>query len=82
MDELIKKKTVSNNTLNELKSEAVTENNVMLLTNELCSICIDGYIVGNVRKFLPCGHIFHGSCIDAWLSQNSTKCPLDQLSID
>ncbi len=82
LEELVKKKTVSNNKLNELKSEKVTETNLQLLINELCTICIEGYTVGNTRKFLPCGHIFHDSCIDSWLSQKSTKCPLDRLSID
>ena len=82
MDELIKKKTVSNNKLDELKCEIVTETNIQNIIDDICAICIEGYSIGQSRKFLPCGHIFHNSCIDAWLSENSTKCPLDQLSID
>ncbi|KAG9235924.1 hypothetical protein BJ875DRAFT_457803 [Amylocarpus encephaloides] len=42
-----------------------------------CPICLDGYVsrVTEIRE-LPCGHIFHPECIDAYLGTNSSLCPL------
>ena len=33
-----------------------------------------------VRK-LPCGHIFHASCVDEWLTRRSNVCPDDGLPV-
>ena len=81
LDELIKKKTVSDQKLKQLKCEKVNSDNVNNFISDLCTICMEGYLIDQVRKHLPCGHIFHSDCIDEWLSSNSTKCPLDQLSL-
>jgi len=42
-----------------------------------CAICIDDFAPGQsfVRE-LPCGHIFHTDCVDTFLTQNSSLCPL------
>lgn len=40
-----------------------------------CSICTDEYDVNVMVNILPCGHIFHGTCIVAWLIRRNT-CPL------
>ena len=42
--------------------------------NTQCIICMDGFNENELVKQLPCGHIFHGDCIDHWLSQQK-NCP-------
>lgn len=42
-----------------------------------CPICLEDYESGisEIRE-LPCGHIFHPECIDMFLANNSSLCPL------
>jgi hypothetical protein len=42
-----------------------------------CAICLDNFEPGvtEIRE-LPCGHIFHPECIDIFLGNNSSLCPL------
>ncbi|KAK4195827.1 hypothetical protein QBC40DRAFT_288359 [Triangularia verruculosa] len=42
-----------------------------------CEICLEPYQnrVTIIRE-LPCGHIFHPGCIDEFLNENSSLCPL------
>jgi hypothetical protein len=37
-----------------------------------CSICLDEIVIDNIE--LPCGHKFHESCVQGWISANQT-CP-------
>eukprot|EP00056_Hartaetosiga_gracilis_P000388 m.38123 g.38123 ORF g.38123 m.38123 type:complete len:496 (+) comp10184_c0_seq1:272-1759(+) len=46
-----------------------------------CSICLDAITREMKLKRLPCGHFFHSDCIDAWLLEYSTTCPLDNLPV-
>lgn len=49
-----------------------------LLTNsDDCAICWD--LMLSARK-LPCGHLFHNSCLRSWLEQD-TSCPTCRLSL-
>ncbi|KAF2435939.1 hypothetical protein EJ08DRAFT_295542 [Tothia fuscella] len=42
-----------------------------------CAICLDDFISNNsmVRE-LPCRHIFHPECIDPFMRENSSLCPM------
>ena len=42
--------------------------------NSDCIICMENFSENELVKQLPCGHIFHGECIDHWLEQEKT-CP-------
>jgi hypothetical protein len=42
--------------------------------NSTCCICLDDFEAGARVKTLPCGHLFHDTCIDQWLHSN-TRCP-------
>jgi hypothetical protein len=84
LDEMVKKKTVSDNILKSLKCETITKEILVQIDNEqeVCGICLDQYLIEQVRKHLPCGHKFHADCIDNWLRNQSTNCPLDKIPVD
>ncbi|GAB7353236.1 hypothetical protein MBLNU459_g3751t1 [Dothideomycetes sp. NU459] len=47
-----------------------------------CAICIDDFLPGESRvRELPCKHIFHPECIDMFLLENSSLCPLCKKSV-
>ena len=47
-----------------------------------CAICLDDYEPGfSIVRELPCGHIFDVDCIDTFLTQNSSLCPLCKKSV-
>lgn len=40
-----------------------------------CAVCLSDFQLGETLRPLPCGHVFHRSCIDKWLLRNGV-CPL------
>ena len=46
-----------------------------------CSICLGEYEDGEAMVQLPCGHLFHESCINSW-TESHTKCPLCNLDLE
>merc|ERR1719213_874866 len=40
-----------------------------------CLVCLSDFEPGERVRWLPCFHIYHQACVDAWL-QRSTLCPL------
>lgn len=62
------------------KSNATTTTTThkgQLYSQPTCAICLDDYLPDEtlVRE-LPCRHIFHPECIDSFLRENSSLCPL------
>jgi hypothetical protein len=53
--------------MKRVKTTMATDNN--------CSICFEP-MIENVATALPCGHRFHKSCIQNWLSRSQGKCSL------
>ncbi|KAF0686998.1 Aste57867_21218 [Aphanomyces stellatus] len=43
---------------------------------EMCSICLETFETNATVKVLPCNHEFHQECIDPWLENRSSQCPL------
>ena len=39
--------------------------------HNLCSICLEEYVVGEHIRVLPCLHTFHSECIFPWLTERS-----------
>ncbi|KAK7487297.1 hypothetical protein BaRGS_00021525 [Batillaria attramentaria] len=82
LDEGIAPKTVQADVLGNLKTDIIR---VVTADGEecaSCAVCMEQYEVGQSRKFLPCGHVFHVQCIDTWLLNSSQNCPLDGLPVD
>ena len=46
-----------------------------------CCVCVDDFKPGQEVRQLPCQHIFHPSCIDKWLSDHSSVCPLCKMDL-
>ncbi|THY09027.1 hypothetical protein D6D03_00590 [Aureobasidium pullulans] len=46
-----------------------------------CSICTDDFETGQDLRVLPCDHKFHPACIDPWLLNVSSTCPLCRIDL-
>lgn len=46
-----------------------------------CTICLEDFCVGEKVKVLPCGHEYHCECIEPWLLEKSSLCPLCKQNI-
>ncbi|KAI7100897.1 hypothetical protein KC324_g21039 [Hortaea werneckii] len=52
------------------------------MSQPTCAICLDDYVPvsaeseGTTVRELPCHHIFHPECVDAFLKENSSLCPI------
>ncbi|RKP37708.1 hypothetical protein BJ085DRAFT_22935 [Dimargaris cristalligena] len=42
----------------------------------VCGVCNDEFREGESARRLPCYHIFHPECVDAWLTRKTARCPL------
>uniref|UniRef100_A0A0B6ZUE4 RING-type domain-containing protein n=1 Tax=Arion vulgaris TaxID=1028688 RepID=A0A0B6ZUE4_9EUPU len=85
LDDTVKPKTVSESVLEKLRTEQIGPNGPDQGSCDwepMCTICMESYVVGQERKFLPCDHDFHTTCIDRWLTNSSLNCPLDGLPIE
>lgn len=39
-----------------------------------CLFCLEPLINEEISISIPCGHVFHSSCIDMWKNKHGTKC--------
>ncbi|XP_059286116.1 E3 ubiquitin-protein ligase At4g11680-like [Lycium ferocissimum] len=60
--------------------DAPTDERSLSTDDAECSICLSTYDDGDELRELPCGHLFHCTCIDKWLYMSAT-CPLCKRSI-
>lgn len=45
---------------------------------DVCGVCLVDFDDGDELRVLPCGHYFHKECIDHWLLNSATVCPIDK----
>ncbi|CAG8541312.1 12062_t:CDS:2 [Racocetra fulgida] len=68
--------------LNELSQETNGSNSNNSISNKVteeqltCPICLGDFESGEELRILPCHHQYHTSCIDPWLLEISTLCPM------
>lgn len=77
LDERVQRKTLNTNVLDTLLTIDVTDMHL----EEQCTICMEKYQHNQKLKLLPCKHLFHLNCIDTYLKDFSTQCPLDNLPL-
>ena len=46
-----------------------------------CTICMASFRNGQAVKLTPCGHAFHSSCFDPWLTNGKNHCPSCSLEL-
>ncbi|GIX83125.1 RING-type E3 ubiquitin transferase [Caerostris darwini] len=63
-----------------LTKEEIKQLPIICVTDELhkediqCTICMEGFILREKAKKLPCSHLYHEKCIRPWLEKQAT-CP-------
>jgi hypothetical protein len=62
-------------TIRSLPAAAVADPSKLPEDCRDCSICLETFEAGMMRKTLPCLHGFHQTCIDKWLRTNGA-CPI------
>lgn len=61
--------------IQRLTSSVVTDAMSKDMKEDCCSICLDDFKSNmTIRQMAECGHCFHQSCIDQWLSRKD-ECP-------
>ena len=51
------------------------------LAQRTCMVCLEDFALSASCRRLPCGHVFHQSCIDEWLKR-CTDCPICKANVD
>lgn len=44
--------------------------------NAVCPVCSENFTPGQLLRVLRCGHQFHPPCVDPWLLERSSTCPM------
>jgi len=81
LDDRIQPRTVSKLELSSLPVSELSVADLDARSPITCGVCLEPVEAGQRLKHLHCGHAFHDLCIDAWLRESSTKCPLDALEV-
>ncbi len=69
----------SHNNQNQNLNQNLLKNNLPViiitdLNNEICSICLEQFVINDKINKLDCEHMFHKECLDEWFINNN--CPL------
>jgi hypothetical protein len=47
-----------------------------------CVVCQEELGDGKVLKRMPCGHVFHGECVETWLRRHANNCPICRRALE
>mmetsp|Transcript_36632 Transcript_36632/g.57500 ORF Transcript_36632/g.57500 Transcript_36632/m.57500 type:complete len:305 (-) Transcript_36632:1314-2228(-) len=85
LDECLQKKTVEKTQIEKLPvslwKDVRGQGSSSESREETCRVCLLDYEDLDELITLPCHHLFHKGCIQEWLSNSSTSCPLDGLEV-
>ncbi|PQE20730.1 RING finger domain-containing protein [Rutstroemia sp. NJR-2017a BBW] len=67
---------------NEATLALTQDHRLVSFSQPTCPICLDDFeAAATLIRELPCGHIFHPDCIDPFLRNNSSLCPMCKKSV-
>jgi len=67
--------------IESLVPKPVTEDDIQEVNNKECLICLDDHVIGSLAVKLPCGHLFHKTCVSEWLVKHCT-CPACRYEVE
>jgi len=79
LDASVKPKTISSSIVDSFPTRKATASDI---SKDPCGVCLMEFCEDEDIKSLPCGHVYHAECISKWLTERSTKCPLDGVSLE
>ncbi|KAE9365951.1 hypothetical protein N431DRAFT_87199 [Stipitochalara longipes BDJ] len=67
----------SSSTDDPVRLASLTTHDYLPHSQPTCPICLDDFVSGSTTiRELPCLHVFHPECIDSFLSNHSSLCPM------
>ncbi|KAG5364852.1 putative RING finger protein [Yarrowia sp. E02] len=54
---------------------------VYIQKDDNCAICFDNFEDNQIIRQLPCSHRFHAECVDHWLLNSSSQCPMCRMNL-
>lgn len=54
---------------------------VYIQQDDNCAICFDNFEDNQIIRQLPCSHRFHADCVDHWLLNSSSQCPMCRMNL-
>lgn len=64
-------KPASKASIEDMKKVVISDED----SDKECPICLEDWEVGSEVREMPCGHKYHGGCIEKWLGVHGT-CPV------
>ncbi|KAK9274454.1 hypothetical protein L1049_021701 [Liquidambar formosana] len=66
---------VENSSCGMTTSNSLVSNMPTVTALDVCAVCMEGIQSSKGGKQVPCGHVYHATCIATWLSLYNS-CPL------
>ncbi|KAK9374173.1 uncharacterized protein V1513DRAFT_121930 [Lipomyces chichibuensis] len=63
-------------------SSTISIPSALMIPTNGCPICFESFSPGQDLRILPCHHGFHASCVDPWLLNSSSQCPLCRVDLN